>query len=505
MTPGHVFVVEGLIGNLVADVEVISTDDEFRVEDHWHAALGVVGRPDELEKLEPTDWRDKGWGRSRDDRKTWFLDVTPRVTNGQDRFGRLRLVLNDIADTAPKPEVKKRQLPLIALPMIGTKGGGFDAERGESIKALLDTCNEIARKSGIDVVVVVTSRSAYEALQHERRKNIGSYFDQSDLIDDAKRLGDLAAGGSLGLFIGAGASIPAGAPSWEELLKGLGDPTKRRPENFERLGPLDQAELYAGERGEEAIARHIEDLLEGKKPALAHALLASLRCQNAVTTNYDDLYEQAMAARGSRIAILPQERPDGNQPWLLKLHGDLRHPKSIVLTRRQFVRFSSISGPSGAILQSILLTKHLLVIGASMSDDNLLRLIYEVSEFRALNGGGPKTEDTFGTVLDVSANEARRQLNKRHFRWHTMPGNDVNPRARELEIFLDAVGLHAARNESWLVDPRFSALHDAAGRKVAQEVRQLCKSASSIQAQEPAWKSVVEQLRALGADRPAYD
>ena len=165
-------------------------------------------------------------------------------------------------------------------------------------------------------------------------------------------------------------------------------------------------------------ARHVGEAIKTERPALAHALLSTLRCREAVTTNYDDLYEQAVRARGGDVRVPPIHRPQGVAQWILKMHGDLKERKSIVLTRSQFVRFMAISEPSGAVLQTMLLTKHLLVVGTSMTDPNVLRLIHEVSEYRAanrsLNAKEAPDADIFGTVLDISAEPAREQLHRVH-------------------------------------------------------------------------------------------
>lgn len=68
--------------------------------------------------------------------------------------------------------------------------------------------------------------------------------------------------------------------------------------------------LKLGRRLVDEIRRHV-----GKRPpAIAHLLLAALGCQNAVTTNYDNLYEQAVSDSDSDAAtVLPSEvpKPDG--------------------------------------------------------------------------------------------------------------------------------------------------------------------------------------------------
>ncbi len=218
--------------------------------------------------------------------------------------------------------------------------------------------------------------------------------------------------------------MPAGAPSWDGLLGALLKKTNLAEgvrAKFKDLSALDQAQLLHANLGDN-MGAEIRDRVEKLVPALAHVLLANLRCEQAVTTNYDHLYEQAIRATGAQAAtILPTQVPPSDGRWLLKLHGDMTDPKSIVLTRAQFVDFTSASGPAGAVVQALLLTKHLLVIGASMNDDNVLRLIYEVAAYRERVLNRPKESDSgiaaantsphaFDTILSLTDDAARAAL-----------------------------------------------------------------------------------------------
>ncbi|WP_093186253.1 SIR2 family protein [Sanguibacter gelidistatuariae] len=46
--------------------------------------------------------------------------------------------------------------------------------------------------------------------------------------------------------------------------------------------------------------------------------------------------------------------------WLLEMHGDISRPSPIILSRSDFVRYAAASGPMGAVVQSLLMTKHFL-------------------------------------------------------------------------------------------------------------------------------------------------
>lgn len=300
--------------------------------------------------------------------------------------------------------------------------------------------------------------------------------------------------------MGAGVSIPAGLPTWGGLLRQLA--THHRVDitgGFDSLNALDQAQY---------LQSHIENLghdvsrIVGKNrtPALGHALLAGLGCTEAVTTNYDRLYEAAVKMQRGRsnvATVLPWEHPKSGKQWILKLHGDVENPDSIVLTRQQFVSFDANTRPAGALLQTLLMTRHVLFVGASLTDDNVIRLAYEVEQFRRHHG----LKGSVGTLLDVDNDQVRRELWRGQLTWLSMSGATVPERSRTLEIFLDAVAAHASNDASWLLDERFNGLLDI-DKDLAQAARRLYKRAAGA---GPEWERLTDALVALGAASGDYD
>lgn len=72
--------------------------------------------------------------------------------------------------------------------------------------------------------------------------------------------------------------------------------------------------------------------------SLAHSLVAQLPVSQVVTTNYDVLYELAIPAVGKTLSVLPfAPLPDADR-WLLKMHGCITRPDTIVLTRKDYIR-----------------------------------------------------------------------------------------------------------------------------------------------------------------------
>ncbi len=526
-TSGHTFVAHGRLESMITDAVIVPTDLNFNLEPYWVPLLGVDGQ-----RLRPLTWPNQGWGRASGQTAAhtdiWFLDVDVTAEeNPVDVLMRrltnlLEAVHSSRATGAASTEKRGRVLPLIAMPLIGTRAGGLGSQTGTVVERLLLTARKFTDRNPVDVVIVGVRPAAVAALQQTRRRMDG-FFEElpQKLLTTAQELGRKAAEGNLALLLGAGVSIPAGLPSWSGLIERLR--TKARAigasdgavtgDRFDRLSALDQASLL-----EKILGKHFADdvvMAIGRPPApaLAHVLLAGLKCMEVVTTNYDDCYELAVnsqspasdvrmplgssstgTGRIPNIAVLPWEAPRPDKPWILKLHGDVHDRESIVLTRGQFVGYDSTWRPAGSLFQSVLLRRHLLVVGASLTDDNVLRLTHEVSAFRSKH----KVASLLGVVLSLGPDPARARLWSDNLDWVGIDGGDQENQARILEVMLDAVAMYAARDHSYLLDLDFGGLLREKDRESVDDVRELAGNLMKKHQGEPQWESVLTALADWG-------
>ena len=156
----------------------------------------------------------------------------------------------------------------------------------------------------------------------------------------------------LGLLIGAGISVPSGLPSWGGLLNKLAARagfSEAEQGALSNLGFLDQPTLIEERMGgEQQFKAAVADCTKNGRYTPAHAILGSMRLP-ACTTNFDDVYEKAVESASDGVEVekvmrLPWDAsrlammPDGTRR-LLKLHGCVSEPSSIVLTRGDYMRY----------------------------------------------------------------------------------------------------------------------------------------------------------------------
>lgn len=478
-TAGHVFVIHGSLQDVTCDAVVIPTDTSFGVRRHWSKVT------DTEQPSKPTSWDRDGFGPAEESNSVsvWYLDVTEDnwAASAEVITGRLRTTLEAVERSLREPwraPVRKRAQHLVTLPLLGTDGGGVAST--DMVVALLAALGEVVRDLRIDVAIVVPKRSHFNALQWQRRRYLGSPVD-----DTGKRLGEMARRGELALMLGAGVSAGAGLPNWSELIRHVAARADQQEirelletRAFGNLHLLDQAELIhrlLGRSARNAIVdavtvapRNSSDRRSSAAPpkpplpALSHFLLAGLRCGEVATTNYDLLYERAVASQteGSEVTTLPYGQVSPGRPWILKLHGDALHPDDIVLSRSSFVDYDSARQAVGSLFQAMLMTRHVLFVGVSFTDDNILRLTHHVTKVR----GG-----IVGTALALDSDVARERLWQDRLTWVGMqiPADVCEEeetrtawQARAIEVLLDQVAMWAVDEDEVLLDEEIPVVDD---------------------------------------------
>jgi hypothetical protein len=409
------------------------------------------------------------------------------------------------AELPPSPDRPLR----LALPLIGTGRGGLAGAKGNVIEPLIDELKKHARQDQVDFVLCTIRDVDWSAIQSVRKKEDWPLTDEEHQWAEA--LADKARAQSLVLFLGAGVSLDAGLPAWKDLLEELCKDTIPRADRkiLSKLDNRDYAELIERKiGGRPALLQRLEGIMGGgRHVGLTHALLASLGAQEAVTTNYDELFELACTVppkpRTECITILPYERVSEGRPWLLKLHGTIGHAgsagdrgdgKSVVITRSDYMRLSRERSALFGIVQAMLVTKHLLFVGYSLSDEDFYQLIDEIR--LAISPEAVDPQSGLGTVLTVSkwplAESWKGLLNVRE-----LSGPGKKPDGRRQQIFLDRVAYFATPSDAYLLNREFDKLLQPDEREIAKKLAAVQKLVDNILSAKPDSKTARAVRKAL--------
>jgi hypothetical protein len=228
------------------------------------------------------------------------------------------------------------------------------------------------------------------------------------------------------LFLGAMASAPtpegckynykASPPSGTEMARRLAEKCAYPYEdtnNLQRVALYFERRDAPGRGSRQALISAIKEELDKPEiePSPALHMLAALPFRMIITTNYDNLFDIALSRANTRdgrpkspqlrvydplrsgppesVPLDPLER----QPVLLKLHGDLGHPESIVITEEDYIVFIQRMStqhlhPIHEFIRTRMKTWPVLFVGYSLKDYNL-RLLFRTLRWNVDPAGFP--------------------------------------------------------------------------------------------------------------------
>ena len=225
------------------------------------------------------------------------------------------------------------------------------------------------------------------------------------MIEDIKKAIDR---NSFGIYVGAGISMGAGMPSWEQLLNELIDLIEGKglvPERVAEMRELSKSPnkyLMIAEEIRDLIQKDLENLIRDrfedrtKKPTSVHDIIVKLNSKFIITTNYDTLIEKAIVKNYDNHFPTIYTYNDSasinyslwnNDHFVLKAHGDAKTPKEIILTERDYRHIIHNLSGYQSILHAIFSTNSILFVGASLSDPELLLLLGYIHNI--FHGGSP--------------------------------------------------------------------------------------------------------------------
>jgi hypothetical protein len=244
--------------------------------------------------------------------------------------------------------------------------------------------------------------------------------------------------------------------------------------------------------------RMVARLTDGPRYGIASITLAALPTREAVTLNYDTLYERACRALNQPLTVLPDEPVLDAGRWLLKLHGTVTDPTTIVLTREDYLGYGRGRDALSALAKAMLMTRHLLFVGFGFADDHFHELMHDVRQVFPSRERGPK----LGTALMVSDDPLRQRLWQDDVELVALePGANPEEQARKLEIFLDMLLAFAGRGSEYFLRASYEPLLTEDEQTLRGRLLDFIEKSTTAERQAPAWKALEGALESLGYDR----
>lgn len=263
-------------------------------------------------------------------------------------------------------------------------------------------------------------------------------------------------------LIGAGVSATASTddnrrpPPWGALGKALA----RDVPGLGSAGPIDAVSAFAELYGRAALVERLTDLLlvDDVEPSSVHSAFAQLPFDMVITTNVDFLLETAYAQQlrpcvpllgESQLSI--SRRPEAT--YLLKFHGDLRHPDDLVMTEADYDGFLRRRPLLATYLSWWLLTREPVLLGYSLDDADLREVLTLLRERL-----GKLTRAGWAVLPRDPGGEGAAKFARRGFKPIVLDDDDAADRERVLTTFFREL------REAWelKVLPQVSARTDAA-------------------------------------------
>lgn len=187
-------------------------------------------------------------------------------------------------------------------------------------------------------------------------------------------------------WIGSGFSANYGYTSWSGMLKELAAEYEYKnplPENPLRAAELLAAAARRKDVSEIAFCERVCSLLEEKrtkveKPAWAR-LFAKIAPDIIVTTNWDQLLENEIFDGLATVLIrrVGKSQLSRSGRNILKIHGDMSHPESLVFTHSQYNAFQRADNYLSRKVYTLFSEMTPIFLGYSLSDPNVFFLYDE--------------------------------------------------------------------------------------------------------------------------------
>ena len=196
--------------------------------------------------------------------------------------------------------------------------------------------------------------------------------------NEFQRIINASAENSLTVFVGAGVSALSNAPRWSDMIDKMCDVLGQdRKLHYSSDDFLQIPQIYFNEinRNKKQYYSFLNATLNTSALEIneIHKMIIKLKPASIITTNFDELLEDAAAAKCYSMKVIASDNEvseiNGSR-FILKVHGDLKH-QNIVFKEEDYLSYSDNFKLIETLLKSIFSTNTVLFIGYGLNDYNI--------------------------------------------------------------------------------------------------------------------------------------
>lgn len=233
--------------------------------------------------------------------------------------------------------------------------------------------------------------------------------------------GDLAkslASARVRLFVGSGVSSAASLTSWDKLITEMKIVIETESNTysnedlesfFAKSDHLEIADVFKATVQDHRYYSFLRSHYRRDVPlSKLHRAISRLPITTIFTTNYDKLLERAYRDRNGidpPVIIFPEQLGyiEDTSIRIIKLHGDIDHPKTVVLTRMDYANYGSRHREFEQKFHNSVNEYTMLFVGFGLRDPNFKRIYYDA---RGLYDSGKR----LAYAIMTDTNQVERDL-----------------------------------------------------------------------------------------------
>lgn len=205
---------------------------------------------------------------------------------------------------------------------------------------------------------------------------------KDDYREEKRILRDAMLEKRLVVFVGAGASIDSGLPSWGKAIEIIADKLGLKSTVLDYMKIPQYYYNKYGNKEYVQLMRTIFKFKEDLPVCDVQRNIVRLNTHTIITTNYDNLIEKAAQENAEFIQVISK---DNSLPYrsaekeIIKMHGDFEN-ENFVLREDDYLHYSENFKLIGAYVKSLIATNVVLFIGYSFSDPDVKQIFTWVKD-----------------------------------------------------------------------------------------------------------------------------